>query len=185
MHGIRSHEQVQFCQFISPYVRGKVSPAFRQPRASLIHMSCVDVHSKACVVATYRSAHRQGEFFKHEFFDPALISRDWSQNKEATQQRSQNTVCVYKGVRMCVSTCVYLCMCSYLEQPLITLTNQIHVISNDLFVYCPPALFLALLSFHLFSGPLLSPLSLTTYSSFYISLNFPLKKRNEEKLRRE
>lgn len=41
-------------------------------------MLYADVDSKARVVATYRSAHRQGEFFKHEFFDPALISRDSS-----------------------------------------------------------------------------------------------------------
>lgn len=56
------------------------------------------------------------------------------------------------------------------------LTNQINMISNDLFVHCPTTLFFTLLSFYLFLGPFLLHLSLNTYSSFYISLNFPLKK---------
>lgn len=78
MRGIRSNEEVKFCQFISPRVRRKISSDFHRPRAYLINVLFVDVDSKACEVAAYCSAHRPGEFFEHEFSDPALISRDSS-----------------------------------------------------------------------------------------------------------
>lgn len=52
------------------------------------------------------------------------------------------------------------------------LINQINLISNDAFVHCPPTLTGPyLLSFHFFPRPFLLHLSLTTHSSFYVSLS--------------